>query len=74
MFDDVSLYRKGKVIREINKDGVIQRETVMDGVVVGMTSVGAYIYDPKEQKTEKPSWAEWFPFKSDSGVRVIVYA
>jgi len=34
---------------------------LFDGIAVGCTNLGAYIYDPKEQEGT-PVWAEWYPF------------
>ncbi len=74
MYIEADKCRKARVIKEaVQSDGTIKRETVIDkGIAVKLTSLGAYVYDTKEQEGE-PVWAEWFPYTSKEGIRVIVY-
>lgn len=81
MWIERSQCRKARVIREtVEKDGRVSRRTIIDdGVAVAFTSLGAYIFSPKEMKelgrdeNDLPIWVEWFPYESKEGIKTIVY-
>lgn len=69
-------WRKARVIRKLwdnNSTAVTKKETVMDGIAVGFTNSGAYVFNPKEQEREDPIFAEWFSYNSKE-IETIVYA
>ena len=41
------------------------------GLVSRVTSIGAFVYDPK--KNETPESAEWFPFESPNGTKTVIF-
>ena len=66
-------WRKARVIKEVNQGGVIRRETLVDGICVGETSLGAFIYDKNEQEGNFQH-AEWYPYNAPvAGIKTIVY-
>ncbi len=71
MYIDVENCCKAKVIKIMRSKAGIRKTVIKEGIAIGTTSHGAFIYDPKEQ-VGNPQWAEWFPFNSPAGIHVVL--
>ncbi len=47
--------------------------SIKRGLVRRLTTLGAFVYDPKPPKNEPPDAAEWFPYKAPNGLRTVVF-
>jgi hypothetical protein len=61
-------------IKPLEAEVFVKGVSIKKGLVTRLTTLGAYVYDPKEPKKETPDGAEWFPYESPNGIKTSVFA
>ena len=59
--------------KQMEAEVFMKNVSVKRGFVTKITTMGAYVYDPKDPKKETPDSAEWYPFNAPNGTKTVVF-